>query len=91
MSKLINQTVLPLAEVPAWVNDNAGFKPNRSTVFRWKTRGCRGKRLHTFRIGGRVCTSIEALMEFFSDNDQPALSHAGSPGAEAYLASEGFQ
>ena len=59
---------MPLAQVPAWVEAHAGFRPNRSTVFRWKNRGCRGRKLATFFAGGRVCTTVEALVEFFSDD-----------------------
>ena len=57
-----SETVM-LAHVPNWIEDRFGFRVNRSTVFRWKTRGCRGKRLNTFRVGGRVCTICRSLAE----------------------------
>ena len=89
---MLDGTTLPLSKVPDWVFEHAGFKPNRSTVFRWKTRGCRGKKLSTFRIGGRVCTNVESLLEFFSDDDTEPLTagQTSSGDSEAYLASEGI-
>ena len=92
---MLDETVLPLSKVPGWVQEHAGFKPNRSTVFRWKTRGCNGKRLSTFRIGGRVCTTVEALLDFFATDGElsDSLPPQQSPThdqADAYLAAEGI-
>jgi len=84
--------MIQLSKVPQWVFEFSGFKPCRSTVFRWKTRGCRGKKLKTFRIGGRVCTTAEWLLEFFSDDEtevHPKPSKAALEAA-AYLESQGF-
>jgi hypothetical protein len=83
------QNYLRLSKVPEFVDDRYGFRPNRSTVFRWKTRGCNGKRLKTCRVGGAVVTSEAWLLEFFSDDAPEALT--GSPGAVAFLISEGFE
>ena len=89
---LLNQTPLPLSKVPAKVEELAGFAPNRSTVFRWTKRGCRGKKLRTFRAGGRVCTTVESLLEFFSDDDAGVdlASTRSADQAEAFLAAEGI-
>ena len=89
---MLEGTTILLSKVPDWVSEHAGFKPNRSTVFRWKTRGCRGKKLATFRVGGRVCTNVESLLEFFrDDNDEPLTVDQDSvTDSEAYLASEGL-
>ena len=85
---------MPLSLVPAWVEQHAGFRPNRSTVFRWKTRGCRGRKLATFRAGGRVCTTIEALLEFFGDDESDAILTAQTgckpSTTDAFLDSEGI-
>lgn len=89
---MLDETTLPLSQVPAWIEEHAGFRPNRSTIFRWKTRGCRGRKLRTYRIGGRVCTTVEALLEFFDDGDD-AASVATVPtdsAVDAYLAAEGI-
>ena len=85
------QNYLRLSKVPEFVDGRYGFRPNRSTVFRWKTRGCNGKRLKTCRVGGAVVTSEAWLLEFFSDDDDGPQALTGSPGAQAYLASEGFE
>jgi hypothetical protein len=43
-----------------------GRKPHVSTLYRWASpRGHRGVRLETIRVGGSLCTSIEALQRFF--------------------------
>jgi len=39
-------------------------RPNRSTVFRWALKGCRGIRLRTLKVGGRRVTSSRWVMEF---------------------------
>jgi len=38
--------------------------PDVSTLFRWCSRGVRGVRLESIQIGGRRCTSREALARF---------------------------
>lgn len=86
-------TVIQLSKVPAWVEAFAGFKPNRSTVFRWRTRGCDGKRLSTFKVGGRRCTTVGSLIEFFTDEESPNPKRTKTRSvheAEAFLAKEGF-
>ncbi len=42
----------------------AGKRPNVATLYRWAQRGCRGVRLETIRVGGTLCTSLEALQRF---------------------------
>ena len=37
-----------------------GRKPHVSTFYRWAAMG-----LETIRVGGQVCTSVEALQRFF--------------------------
>ncbi|WP_088257342.1 DUF1580 domain-containing protein [Fimbriiglobus ruber] len=48
-----------------------GRKPHVSTFYRWAARG-----LETIRVGGQLCTSVEALQRFFdrqtrTDNPRP--------------------
>jgi hypothetical protein len=44
-------------------------KPGRkiaiSTVYRWTAKGIKGVRLETIQVGGRRCTSKQALERFF--------------------------
>lgn len=44
-----------------------GRKPCPSTLYRWAKRGLRGVRLETVRVGGTLCTSVEALHRFFEE------------------------
>lgn len=48
----------------------AGKSPHIATLHRWVQRGCRSRdgqivRLEAVKIGGTVCTSLEALQRFF--------------------------
>jgi hypothetical protein len=43
---------------------SGGKKPHVATLYRWATRGLRGVRLETIRVGGTLCTSLEALQIF---------------------------
>lgn len=44
-----------------------GGRPvNPSTLWRWATRGLRGVRLETIRVGGSTCTSTEAVKRFLA-------------------------
>lgn len=42
------------------------------TVRRWATIGIRGQRLETVRIGGRVCTTMNAIRDFVTLLSAPA-------------------
>lgn len=46
-------------------------RPNASTVWRWATRGCRGIRLETVRIGGFHYVSADALRAFLDATNEP--------------------
>ena len=50
-----------------------GRPTHPSTLYRWSQRGLRGVRLEILRVGGRTCSSHEALQRFFD-----ALSRAAS-------------
>jgi hypothetical protein len=50
-------------------------RPNVATLWRWRTAGIRGHRLETILIGGRRCTSREAIGRFLAAiNGQPATT-----------------
>jgi hypothetical protein len=42
-----------------------GKRVDIATVFRWALRGVKGVKLETIQIGGRKCTSAQALQRFF--------------------------
>ena len=41
-----------------------GKKPHASTLYRWALNGVQGVRLEVIRVGGTLCTSLEALQRF---------------------------
>jgi hypothetical protein len=58
--------------LPAICRENP---PHTATLYRWASRGVRGIRLEIIRVGGRTCTSEEALARFFerlSQDHEPA-------------------
>lgn len=95
------ETTIPLQEAPNHLpRDANGRRVHYSTLFRWRHRGVRGKRLETFTRGGRVYTSLEALARFLESPKQstrcdleatvaPASTSVAT--AERYLDSEGLQ
>jgi hypothetical protein len=80
--------------LPAIYRENP---PHAATLYRWASRGVRGIRLEIIRVGGRTCTSEEALARFFERLSQDPRSVAISvPDAsrrtlrEAELKQAGF-
>lgn len=59
------EELLPLREVPRRLPIRpSGKKLHVSAVYRWASRGVRGVRLETTRVGGTTYTSAEALQRF---------------------------
>jgi hypothetical protein len=56
------ETVLTFAEA----SKRLLTRPDISTLHRWRKRGIRNQRLETLLIGGKRCTSVEALERFFA-------------------------
>ncbi|NLS96312.1 MAG: DUF1580 domain-containing protein [Planctomycetaceae bacterium] len=46
-------------------------RPNASTIWRWATKGVRGVRLETVRVGGFHYVSEEALEAFLEATNEP--------------------
>ena len=59
--------LVPIAKVPAMVENITGTRPNLSTCHRWRQRGIRGVRLKTQFVGGSRKTSELWLRQFFAD------------------------
>jgi hypothetical protein len=53
---------------------NGGKRVHIGTPHRWRTQGLRGVRLEAIKVGGRWCTSLQALERFFD-----VLSRGASP------------
>lgn len=61
------ETVVSLsdaANLPQLPRRRCGKRIHSSTIFRWCQKGIRGVRLETIRVGGTLCTSIEAIQRF---------------------------
>ena len=97
---LENDDVLSLSEAASRLPQlRSRGKVHVSTLFRWAQRGAGGRKLQTWRLGGRRVTTLRALEAFIepvsSDTERPALQ--ASPGrdrelakVDAALAKEGF-
>jgi len=57
---------LTLAEVPRYVPKRGGKKVHYSTVYRWTTKGARGRILESVMVGGIRYTTIEAVRRFLA-------------------------
>ena len=61
------QEYIPLSEVPERLPfRRRGKRVHKSTVWRWASRGVRGHKLKTWRVGGTTCTTQAAIDEFIS-------------------------
>ena len=41
-----------------------GKRPHVSTLYRWASNGYAGVKLEVVRVGGTLCTSVEAIQRF---------------------------
>lgn len=65
---LASETLESLTDLVRWdriPRRRGGKKLHVSTLFRWASRGCRGVKLETVRVGGTLCSSRDALARFF--------------------------
>jgi hypothetical protein len=75
-------------------------RPNVSTLYRWARQGVRNVHLETIRVGGTLCTSVQALQRFFdalsrtdslpNQSTAPARRRAADEDAARKLDAEGF-
>ena len=56
----------------------AGKRPHPNTLYRWASDGVRGERLETIRVGGTLCTSLEALQRLFNRLTEASASSTGN-------------
>ena len=59
-----NEHAIPLAEVHRHVPKRRGKRVHYSTVYRWATKGARGRVLATVMVGGVRFTTVEAIARF---------------------------
>lgn len=61
---LQNETVGSFTEIAAQLPRLNGKRIHCASLWRWARRGIQGHRLETRRLGGRFCTSLEAVDRF---------------------------
>jgi hypothetical protein len=81
MNDLLTETIVYLGPATRlFPRDARGRAPSTSTLWRWRTRGVRGVRLESARLGGRVVSSLEAIRRFMravSEATRPPGTPAG--------------
>ena len=82
MIDINEESVFSLSQAAKVLPSIDGRRPHPSTIWRWCTRGIRGVHLEHVRVGGRVCTSADALNRFvnkLAEADSQEQSHPTSP------------
>ena len=68
---ILSDDVLRLSEAAKILpRGRSGKKVHVSTLWRWSSRGIRGVKLETVRMGGLIYTSRKALQGFFGQLNQ---------------------
>lgn len=62
-------------------------RPSVASIWRWATRGVRGVRLHTVRVGGRSYVTADDVREFLDALNRPTDA-APTTGANSRRAKE---
>ncbi|MCF7975530.1 MAG: DUF1580 domain-containing protein [Phycisphaerae bacterium] len=76
MIDLINENMIPLADVPGYLPKRPnGKKIHLSAIYRWAAKGIKGVVLETAKIGGASYTSLEAIKRF---SDQLTIISRGA-------------
>ena len=81
MIDISEEELVALKDVPALLpRRRKGRRPTFSCVWRWATRGYRGAKLETIRVGSTLCTSRDALQRFFEALSRETVD--GSTGGQ---------
>ena len=82
---------IPLSDVPRYVPKRRGKKVHYSTVYRWATKGARGRILETVLSGGLRYTSVEAVARFLASKPTAPYERADdlSDAIDAALKQDG--
>jgi Protein of unknown function (DUF1580) len=80
---LRRETAITLAEVAQHLPKRKGRKVHYSTIFRWASKGVRGRTLETLLVGGVRFTTMEALGRFL---DRPISNSANVSTLEGLAA-----
>lgn len=77
---LTKEQAIPISEVPQHVPKRRGRKVHYSTVYRWTTKGARGRVLETTFSGGIRYTTIEAVKRFLNAKPSAGKTESDSLG-----------
>lgn len=80
---------IPITEVANHVPKRNGKKVHYSTIYRWTTKGARGRVLESHLVGGIRYTTVEAVQRFLSDNSTAQNSPTVSAAISETLARDG--
>jgi Protein of unknown function (DUF1580) len=76
MIDTVAERPIPLDQIPPEAIPGRGGNPvHKVTLSLWHRRGIRGIRLETIMVGGRRCTSLEALSRFYQAISQKPDPH----------------
>lgn len=78
MIDLLCENAIPMNDVPKHVPKRNGKKVHYSTVYRWATKGVRGRVLETIMVGGIRYTTVEAVGRFLACRASTRPSVAGA-------------
>lgn len=85
---LNSDTPIALSEVPQHLPKRNGKKVHYSTVYRWATKGARGRILETQLVGGIRYTTISALHRFIATTTIQANGHQEAAALRTHLYGE---
>lgn len=86
--ELSTETAITIAEVPLHIPKRHGRKVHYSTVYRWMTKGVRGRKLESLLIGGVRYTTLEALARFLKLTPQKPAAVLPEPSDDLNSAIE---
>ena len=69
---------ITLSQVPIHVPKRGGKKVHSSTIYRWATKGARGRVLESVMVGGIRYTTVEAVRRFLTANSHVAKTTKSS-------------
>jgi len=79
MIDIASETLITLAQA----SERLPGRPSLCAIWRWRTKGIRGRKLECVVIGGRPYTSIEALARFAQHQGDDDAPNIRSPKARA--------
>jgi Protein of unknown function (DUF1580) len=87
MIDIKHETLITLSEAAKFVpRRRRGRKVSISTIYRWASpAGHRGVRLEALRVGGSLCTSVEALQRFFNRLTIDNVAPRKETGTESHI------